>query len=918
MKKQRLTLLLIAVLILFISFGTAQKKNVDLQLEIQKIIQNYPAQNAAELDKQSFEILQLGKDGILSVCGLLVPPGEADDSRVRFALGGLTTYVSQSGKEDLRKLYAKAVLDALGSEGNKNVKAFLIRQLQRCGKDEAVRSLKKYLSDPTLSEPAVLALSTIGSFKAETMLLRSLNSVPQNNKTSVIKALGELKSQRAVKKILKVASTRDRELRSVTLFALANIGDPRAADVLDKFAITAGPYERAQAPSLYLLYAQRLAEHGNKQLCIDICRELIQSHMSPQEVHVACAALAKMVDILEEKAFDDLLAATDSPSKEFRMKALELSDRFPGQEVTSRWIELLENSQPEVRAEIIGMLEKRGDTSVLPVILSELKSEAPVVRLAAISAAVNLGESSVLSKLWPLLQSDSKEEIEVLKLAFLNFPTDLIVPHAARIMNDVPPLARSALIEIIADRQAKEYIDVVFDQANSEDESLREGALTALENLSREEDLPHLIDMLLETEENKEILLLQNAIVVSANLITDKESRADLVLAALEPIEGKNFLDLLRILPRIGGTKALQYVIEKTGSEDGRVQSVAVYSLANWPDIAALEDVRRVIQTTENPTFRYVSLQGYIRLIQESELTSAEQYSLLEEVIAAAVEPADKKVIISGLSRIKSEKSLWHVVPFLQDPELQSNAARAVARIALPEEDEELGFTGSKVEAALKQAADILEDEAVLNRIKDYLEVLWKQDGFISLFNGRDLSGWIGNTNGYEADEGVLVVVPARGGGNLYTEKQFSDFILRFEFKLTPGANNGLGIRAPLDGDAAYLGMELQILDNSADKYKDLKSYQYHGSIYGVVPAKRGYLNPVGEWNTEEVITRGKRVTVKLNGTVILDADITDAIQNGTLDGREHPGLKRDMGHIGFLGHGSHVEFSRIWIKELK
>jgi len=918
MKKHRLTSILIAILILFISIGTAQEKSAGLQFEIQKILQKYPAQNAADLDKQSYEILQLEKNGILSVCRLLVPPGEADDSRVRFALGGLTTYVSRTGKEDLRKLYAKAVIKALDSEDNKNVKAFLIRQLQRCGKKESVRSLKRYLSDPILSEPAVLALLAIGSNEAETTLLRSLNAVPQKNKASVIKALGELRSQRAVRKILKYSSTRNRELRSVTLFALANIGDPRAENVLSKFAITAGPYERTQAPSLYLLYAQRIAEHGKKQLCVNICRELIQSHMSAHESHVACAALATMVDVLEEKVFDDLLVAMDSPSKEFRMKALELSDRIPGQEVATRWIERLENSRPEVRAEIIGMLEKRGDTSVLPIILSELKSEVLIVRLAAIPAAVSLGDSSVLSELWPLLLSDSKEEIEVLKLAFLSFPARLIAPQAARIMNDVSPPARAALIEILAERQAKEYTDVVFDQAKTEDETLREAALTALERLSREEDLPHLLEMLLEATENKEIMLLQNAVVASANLIENKESRAVLLLAALETSEGKMHLDLLRILPRIGGTKALQVVIEKTGSEDARIQSIAVYSLAKWPDIAALEDVRRVILTTENPTFRYVSLQGYIRLIQEAELMPEEQYSLLAEVFDAAVEPADKKVIISGLSRIKSKQSLRHVVSFLLDPELQSNATRAVTRIALPEEEEEIGLVGSEVEAALRQAADIVEDEDMINRIKDYLEVLWKQDGFISLFNGKDLSGWIGNTSGYEADEGNLIVVPNRGGGNLYTEKQFSDFILRFEFRLTPGANNGLGIRSPLNGDAAYLGMELQILDNSAERYKDLKPYQFHGSIYGVIPAKRGYLKPVGEWNEEEVIARGKRITVILNGTVIVDADITDAIQNGTLDGREHPGLKRDKGHIGFLGHGSHVEFSRIWIKELK
>ena len=917
MKKYRLTFILFAVLILFISSGTALEKMAGHQAEIQKILLKYPAQNAAELDKQSYEILRLGKDGILSVCRLLVPPGEADDSRVRFALGGLTTYVNQTGKEDLRKLYAKAVIKALDSASDKNVKAFLIRQLQRCGKKESVRSLKKYLSDPRLSEQVVLALLTIGSFEAETVLLRSLNSVPQNNKASIIKALGELRSQRAVGKILKVSSIRDRELRSAAHFALANIGDPRAEDVLNKVAIAAGPYERAQAPSLYLLFAQRLAEHGQKQLCLNICRELIQSYMSPQESHVACAALAKMADVLEEKVFDDLLVGMDSPSKEFRMKALELSDRIPGQEATARWIERLENSRPEVRAEIIGMLEKRGDTSVLPVILSELKSEAPIVRLAAIPAAVGLGNSSVLHELWPMLLSGSKEEIEVLKLAFLSFPTDLIVPQAGRIMNDVPLPARIALIEILSERQAKEYAEVVFEQAETEDETLRETALTALERLSGQEDLPLLLEMLLAAEENKEILLLQNAVVASANLITDKESRADLLLSALETSEGKNFLDLLRILPRIGGTKALQIVIEKTGSEDARIQSVAVYSLAMWPDIAALEEVCRVIQTTENPTFRYVSLQGYIRLIQEAELTPEKQYSLLEEVFTAAVEPEDKKVIISGLSRIKSEQSLQKVVSFLQDPELQLNATRAVTRIVLPGE-EESGLSGPDVEAALKQAAGIVEDRDMINQIKDYLEVLWEQDGFISLFNGKDLSGWIGNTSGYEADEGKLIVFPDRGSGNLYTEQQFSDFILRFEFRLTPGANNGLGIRAPLKGDAAYLGMELQILDNTADKYKDLKSYQYHGSIYGVVPAKRGCLKPVGEWNTEEVIASGKRITVKLNGTVIVDADITDAVQNGTMDGREHPGLKNEKGHIGFLGHGSHVEFSRIWIKELK
>jgi hypothetical protein len=97
-----------------------------------------------------------------------------------------------------------------------------------------------------------------------------------------------------------------------------------------------------------------------------------------------------------------------------------------------------------------------------------------------------------------------------------------------------------------------------------------------------------------------------------------------------------------------------------------------------------------------------------------------------------------------------------------------------------------------------------------------------------------------------------------------------------------------------------------------------LRPYQYHGSIYGVVPALRGYQRPTGEWNYQEVTVRGRRVTVILNGTVIVDADLDEAVASGTMDGRDHPGLKREQGHIGFLGHGSRVEFRSIWLKELK
>ena len=189
---------------------------------------------------------------------------------------------------------------------------------------------------------------------------------------------------------------------------------------------------------------------------------------------------------------------------------------------------------------------------------------------------------------------------------------------------------------------------------------------------------------------------------------------------------------------------------------------------------------------------------------------------------------------------------------------------------------------------------------------------------FQVLFDGSNLDKWTGNKVDYVIDNNELLIAPKEGShGNLYTKDEYKDFIYRFEFQLTPGANNGVGIRAPLEGDAAYTGMEIQVLDNEADIYKNLKPYQYHGSVYGVIAAKRGFLKPIGEWNTEEIYIKGSKIRVTLNGTVILDGDIAEASKNGTADHNDHPGLKNEKGHIGFLGHGSSLRFRNIRIKTL-
>jgi hypothetical protein len=200
------------------------------------------------------------------------------------------------------------------------------------------------------------------------------------------------------------------------------------------------------------------------------------------------------------------------------------------------------------------------------------------------------------------------------------------------------------------------------------------------------------------------------------------------------------------------------------------------------------------------------------------------------------------------------------------------------------------------------------------------LELLQQAD-WKDLFNGKDLTGWTGDTQGYTVENGLLIC--NKGGKNLYTEKPWSDFAFEFEFRLEASGNNGIGIRVPLNGHPSRDGMEIQILDHDGALYQAeavlgdgktqkltwLKPWQMHGSVYGIVPARTGYLKPVGEWNRQTIVAVDDHIMVILNGAVIVDAFLEDTVP---VDGSPHPGSRNHTGHLALAGHSDRVEFRNL------
>lgn len=190
-------------------------------------------------------------------------------------------------------------------------------------------------------------------------------------------------------------------------------------------------------------------------------------------------------------------------------------------------------------------------------------------------------------------------------------------------------------------------------------------------------------------------------------------------------------------------------------------------------------------------------------------------------------------------------------------------------------------------------------------------------DGFQSVFNGKDFTGWAGPVDNYDIQDGAVTCKPKKGG-TIYTKEEYTDFVARLEFKLPPGGNNGLAIRYPGNGDTAYVGMcELQVLDENYEKVtkSKLDPRQVHGSAYGMAAAQLGHQRPVGEWNFQEVTVKGSKIKVELNGAVILDADLSTV--KDFMANSPHPGKDRTSGHFGFAGHSDPVSFRNVSIKKL-
>lgn len=922
---------LLAILSLFL-FPLFLQAQPNTATKIADILATLPAKSNQAAEKNYAELLATGAAGLDLVCAQVVPNGQAAGVAPRYAVSLLTHYAKTPVD---KAIIEKAFLQALGKATNNEVKAYFISNLQLVGTTASVKPLSAYFSNEALYAPAIATLVTIRTPDVAPALVAALKTVKPAVQNRIIEALGELRARTAIPSILAFASSSDVALQKQALWSLALMGEGSTYSLLlNKAKATDFKNDPTEAASALVEYLNQLQRPKTIALASKLASDILALTLKNEQQHYRLAALKALNWANAELAVKTLNGELNRFDAGYRREVLKIAvSSLKNAAVKAQWEAIYNKATADTQGEILAMLAAASKTDPSFAdkrLLPGLSSNNTAVRTASAHALALTGNKKYTPNLLDyLLKATSKEEAQPAQEALLQVVDKDNCKLLVDKLGAASPAAQLALVQIIAERRASTYFDNVAALTQASDTTVQNGAYQALARLATPANLKNLLGLLAKTNKESQIKAVQAAIVPALDANGT---------AAVNEAYTSNKNKVIPLLAYVADKAALEKVNASFEQGTGAEKEAAFTALCNWSNSEAIRSLLKIRQNTSLSSYHSRAFNAMINQLNRSDWSDEQKLSILNESMLIVEGKNDKMATIRAVGRLRGLAALMSASRYFDDAELAATASRSVMQIALPTADAKPGLTGPSVRSALERARKVLDgpdSQYELIDIDTYLATLpasgtetnqpyeltadEKKEGFEVLFNGKDLNNWLGNKTDYVVDNYTLAIYPTatQNRGNLYTEKEYSDFIFRFEFQLTPGANNGLGIHAPLEGDAAYVGKEIQILDNTAPIYAKLEQYQYHGSVYGVMPAKRDFLKPVGEWNVEEVYIKGNYIKVTLNGTVIVEGDMKEASKNGTLDHKDHPGLNRNKGHIGFLGHGSILKFRNIRIKDL-
>jgi HEAT repeat protein len=902
--------------------------NRTVETRIADLLAQVPGKDQKSIERNAAEVAALGKSGIAQLVGRLSAPEKAQNAAIEYAIGGFTYFVNQPGREEWRKLAASGYAEALPKLTNKVNQAFVLFQLQQVDKGEGTSAIIPFLEDAELVGPAARALAAGGTQQGANAMVKALENPWGNRQLHLIEALGEMNFAGAAGVIERFAASEEQQIRKVSQFALANIASPSSEPVLRKAAEKAGLiYDESNATGNYLQYLTRLGEKGDKELVAKSAQALYAKASTARQSHTKAAALSILASVKGQAAVGELVKAAQSPDGKLRGTALASLQKFSGPATTLALTKLLTTGNAAVKSDVISFLGNAGGAAAIPAITKGLTDKSSLVKVASVAALSKLGGESSVSKLLPLLKGNDALVIGAVKTALLGTKSNSLIDQVASAIPSASDAGKVALLDVLAGRRAENKLGVVSGLLTSNSPAVKAAAFSALSGVVSGKDLPQLLGLLNTVKDGANISAVQNALKSAIKSESNPSQLVGQLLGTMN--QSSNKAAYLPVLASVGGAQALSATISSFNSGSDAEKAASLKALSEWSDDSSLGELYTIAKNTNNGTYKDQAIAAYVANVRRSSVNPVQKVILLRNVLEVAASTDSKKEILAELQKNKTFLSLITVGKYLDDAALQQTAAQAVMSIAMSNTQ----FDGAIVRGLLTKTMQVIQgpdSEYQKEAIKKHLtEILPDDKGFVSLFNGKDLTGWKGLVDnpikraklsadslaykqkiadatmrsGWVVEDGVLVFTGK--GQNIVAQKEYGDLEMYVDWKLDKHGK---------EGDAGiYLrgSPQVQIWDTSRVKVGAQvgSGGLYNNKIHKSTPDKVAD-NPLGEWNTFYIKMVGDRVTVDLNGERVVDNVILENLWD-----RSIPIFP--VGQLELQAHGTKVYYRDIYVKEL-
>ncbi|MCQ2118401.1 MAG: DUF1080 domain-containing protein [Bacteroidales bacterium] len=888
-----------------------------------------PAQTSDTFNAQMADLAAAAPSSVLMVASKLKEPAAGVKNNIyEYALTGLSAYAS--GNPAVAAKVSEGFAQAIKAASDDVTKAFLLTQFRPLAKASDVDFLKGLTAQPALVSLALGALENIP--ESESAVL-DLVKEAKLDKALLADAASRLNISAAEPYLQQwAAASEGAELRAVTS-ALAKVGSASSLDILKKSSIAD-----------YAALTVALADGSKSKAVAKAAKSLLGSEVS---AYKSAGALAQMKNA-PAKALKTLVSALGSDDIKFRNSVINDATSLVGTDAVAALLAAkYAKASDATKVDILNWMgnNKVADASKL---VCAAVGQGGDIAEAAIKAAGKIGDSDCLAAIVSKLGGENSGAAFA---ALKSFKGD-IEPAVASILDgkigqigangkcsEADAAALTWITSIVSGRRLTGLAPRLLTLAQSGDATVASIAQKALAGVVGTADIDKVGELLDKAGSDESAAMCQEALKAAIHTLSPDEQGDKVAAMMKSAAKASRFYPVLASTGADGAVASLAAAFTESKTPEA---FSALASVDNYKAAASLMDIAR-----NCPEYKETALAAFSDLVARYEQDPDNKIANYAQAIELAADPATRNGILEKLIQLPTRKSFILAGRYLDDEATLFAAADAVRKIASTTKEEiDYDLLNNCLGKASKAYSDrnrdddgyyVQEIQNALSKAQpapvSELTAEEKKQGFEMLFDGTSLDKWQGNKDGYMPLNGSMYVSALYGGsGNIYTLKEYRNFVYRFEFCMVrEGINNGVGIRTPMGVDAAYEGMcEVQILDHDADMYSGwLAEYQVHGSVYGVIPAKRLVHKPLGEWSTEEIRVEGDHIKVTVNGEVIVDGNVRKACKGHniapdgsdtnpyTVDHRNHPGMFNKKGYISFCGHGEGLKIRNVRVLDL-